>query len=363
MEELSKAMFGGKSLNGAFPHTQEQAVEKFERRPPWMKPEEDSEPEGDEKDPERQGEESDDEIEARVEGAAGKPEVDAPAVEAPGVDAPAVNAPKDADDGDDDPYGAMTLEQLLSGGSGEGEAKPPAVAGAPAPPAPPAADPASAAPSAGAPPSAMPAPAPAPPADGSEGAGSPGIDTSWADGGKPGAEAEGKPGVEDDGQQSFGELVDDMQGGQSSGSQPWDSSPRDSADGEEGAEGAPGAEAAVQAAAEPDLPEGPHPADPDLDPANGQVQDPAALGELPAPGMTTVGQFLSSQIHAGCTLAADRVFGAGYLTERERIALSGALARSLQVFGHTMSEEFPEIAARQMPSAVALQALKSRQGA
>ncbi len=76
--------------------------------------------------------------------------------------------------------------------------------------------------------------------------------------------------------------------------------------------------------------------------------------DAPAPGTTSVGQFLSSTIHAGFTLAADRVFGAGYLTEQERIALASAISRALQAFSQTMQQEHPELHGREMPTSVAL---------
>ena len=71
-------------------------------------------------------------------------------------------------------------------------------------------------------------------------------------------------------------------------------------------------------------------------------------------GATTIGQFLASTLHAGFTLAADRVFGAGYLTQEERIALSTAAARAMQAFDQAMEQEHPQLRERTIPTAVAL---------
>ena len=71
-------------------------------------------------------------------------------------------------------------------------------------------------------------------------------------------------------------------------------------------------------------------------------------------GATTIGNFLQSTIHAGFTLAADRVFGAGYLTQEERIALATAISRSLQAFNQAMEQEHPQLRERTIPTSVAL---------
>lgn len=71
-------------------------------------------------------------------------------------------------------------------------------------------------------------------------------------------------------------------------------------------------------------------------------------------GATTIGNFLQSTIHAGFTLAADRVFGAGYLTQEERIALATAISRALQAFDQTMEQEHPQLRERTIPTSVAL---------
>jgi len=116
--------------------------------------------------------------------------------------------------------------------------------------------------------------------------------------------------------------------------------------------GEPGAEEpGAPAGAEP-APEGPMDEEP-----QGQPTPPGAAPAQPTgAGTTTVGQFLQSTIHSGYTLAADRVFGAGYLTREERIALSSAISRALQVFDQTLQQEHPELYGRTMPTEVALSA-------
>jgi hypothetical protein len=104
---------------------------------------------------------------------------------------------------------------------------------------------------------------------------------------------------------------------------------------------------------EPEPPMG-GPADDEAPMGQPEPAAPQPMMEPNAPGTTSVGQFLSSTIHAGFTLAADRVFGAGYLTEQERIALSSAISRALQAFSQTMQQEHPELHGRDMPTSVAL---------
>lgn len=113
--------------------------------------------------------------------------------------------------------------------------------------------------------------------------------------------------------------------------------------------GADGAEA-------PGAPPTPAPEGPMDEEPQGQPAPPGAAAAPAGAGATTIGNFLSSTIHSGYTLAADRVFGAGYLTREERIALSSAISRALQVFDQTLQQEHPELYGRTMPTEVALSA-------
>jgi hypothetical protein len=62
----------------------------------------------------------------------------------------------------------------------------------------------------------------------------------------------------------------------------------------------------------------------------------------------TVGNFLTSRIHEGYTVAADRALAAGLLTQEERIALSEAITDALRSFTDTMKSKFPRIYRREM---------------
>lgn len=63
---------------------------------------------------------------------------------------------------------------------------------------------------------------------------------------------------------------------------------------------------------------------------------------------SSLGAFLTSRIHEGYTVAADRAFAAGYLTQDERIALSDAITAALSEFTNTMKEKFPNIYRREV---------------
>jgi hypothetical protein len=79
-----------------------------------------------------------------------------------------------------------------------------------------------------------------------------------------------------------------------------------------------------------------------------------AGGGLPSDGNTTIGNFLISTIHAGFTVAADRAFGAGRMTQDERIAISSAISEALKTFSRVLDEQHTEIRDREMPSALAV---------
>src|SRR5207249_5898728 len=53
-----------------------------------------------------------------------------------------------------------------------------------------------------------------------------------------------------------------------------------------------------------------------------------------------------SRIHAGFTNMADDLFGQGYLTRAERIALSGAIGDALDAYNVTVSASAPQLAER-----------------
>jgi hypothetical protein len=63
---------------------------------------------------------------------------------------------------------------------------------------------------------------------------------------------------------------------------------------------------------------------------------------------SSLGAFLTSRIHEGYTVAADRAFAAGYLTQDERIALSDAITDALHAFTNTMKDKFPNIYRREV---------------
>lgn len=107
--------------------------------------------------------------------------------------------------------------------------------------------------------------------------------------------------------------------------------------------------------------EGDYDAEPEPNPMGDEepMARPEPTPETPPPepaqeGATTIGNFLQSTIHAGFTLAADRVFGAGYLTQEERIALATAVSRALQAFDQSMEQEHPQLRERTIPTSVAL---------
>jgi hypothetical protein len=69
---------------------------------------------------------------------------------------------------------------------------------------------------------------------------------------------------------------------------------------------------------------------------------------------SSVGAFLTSKIHEGFTVAADRAFAAGYLTQEERIAMSDAITDALKTFTAVMKKKFPKIYRREMDGAEAI---------
>jgi hypothetical protein len=82
--------------------------------------------------------------------------------------------------------------------------------------------------------------------------------------------------------------------------------------------------------------------------------DPRGGKPLPSDGNTTIGNFLISTIHAGFTVAADRAFGAGRMTQDERIAISSAISEALKTFSRVLDEQHSELRDREMPSALAV---------
>ena len=65
---------------------------------------------------------------------------------------------------------------------------------------------------------------------------------------------------------------------------------------------------------------------------------------------SSLGAFLTSKIHEGYTVAADRAFAAGYMNQDERIALSTAITDALKAFTEVMTDKFPNLYARQIDS-------------
>jgi len=65
---------------------------------------------------------------------------------------------------------------------------------------------------------------------------------------------------------------------------------------------------------------------------------------------STVGNYLTSKIHEGYTIAADRAFASGYMTQDERIALSSAISEALKVFTELMKEKYPNLYGREIDS-------------
>jgi hypothetical protein len=65
---------------------------------------------------------------------------------------------------------------------------------------------------------------------------------------------------------------------------------------------------------------------------------------------STVGAFLTSKIHEGYTLAADRAYAAGYMTQAERIALSEAISKALETFTGIMQDKYPNLYVRGIDS-------------
>jgi len=63
---------------------------------------------------------------------------------------------------------------------------------------------------------------------------------------------------------------------------------------------------------------------------------------------SSLGAILTSRIHEGYTVAADRAFAAGFLTQDERIALSDAITAALNEFTSVMKEKFPNIYRREV---------------
>lgn len=63
---------------------------------------------------------------------------------------------------------------------------------------------------------------------------------------------------------------------------------------------------------------------------------------------TTIGSFLTSRIHEGYTVAADRAFAAGYMSQEERIDMSDAITDALKVFTKVMKAKYPQIYNREM---------------
>ena len=69
---------------------------------------------------------------------------------------------------------------------------------------------------------------------------------------------------------------------------------------------------------------------------------------------SSVGNFLVSKIHEGYTVAADRAFAAGYLTQDERIAMSDAISDALKAFTTVLKTKFPRRYRRELDGAEAI---------
>jgi len=57
----------------------------------------------------------------------------------------------------------------------------------------------------------------------------------------------------------------------------------------------------------------------------------------------SINTFLQSRIHSSFTLAADHLYGLGFLTTEERIALSGAIGDALKVFTEVTKQDIPQL--------------------
>jgi hypothetical protein len=77
---------------------------------------------------------------------------------------------------------------------------------------------------------------------------------------------------------------------------------------------------------------------------------------------SSIGAFLTSKIHEGFTVAADRAFAAGYLTQEERIAMSDAITDALKTFTAVMKKKYPKIYRREVDGAEAISMSKGSLG-
>jgi len=71
----------------------------------------------------------------------------------------------------------------------------------------------------------------------------------------------------------------------------------------------------------------------------------------------TIGTFMSSQIHKSYTVAGDILFGAGLMSEAERIGFSSAITDALTAFKEKLKQEYPEASSRKIPVGLSVKLL------